>query len=266
MSDQAEGNGERRKRGRSPSYPAVDLKTAIDRAREIWQEDHQYLTALPTIFKHWGLKSAAGVGPVIIAALRKFGLVEYEGTGAARRARLTDLAVEILDHPDQTTQRAAIKRAALTPVIHADLWGEYGDQLPSDAQLRWTLVRDRGFTETGADEFIPEYKATLAFAGLTENDKMSPQTGRQEGEDEEDDEGKSPPPPPPPGKPQQRRRQMSDSVTYAVPVASGSDVTVEGRFPLSEPEWVQFMAVLTAMKPALVVAGPPPREESQDED
>jgi hypothetical protein len=41
-------------------------------------------------------------------------------------------------------------------------------------------------------------------------------------------------------------------LTYAVPIALGTDVTIEGRFPMSETEWNQFMAVLAAMKPALV--------------
>jgi hypothetical protein len=41
-------------------------------------------------------------------------------------------------------------------------------------------------------------------------------------------------------------------LTYAVPVAAGTDVTIEGNFPLSEAEWTQFLAVLAAMKPGLV--------------
>lgn len=56
---------------------------------------------------------------------------------------------------------------------------------------------------------------------------------------------------------------MSDAgvLTYAVPVAAGTDVTIEGRFPLTEAEWNQFIAVLTAMKPGLVGSRP---DESED--
>lgn len=54
---------------------------------------------------------------------------------------------------------------------------------------------------------------------------------------------------------------MSDEApTYVVPVAAGSDVVIEGRFPLSETEWEQFMTVLNAMKPALVAASEPTDE------
>ncbi len=44
----------------------------------------------------------------------------------------------------------------------------------------------------------------------------------------------------------------ADVTSYAVPVAPGKDVIVEGGFPLSEEEWAQLMAVLGVMKPALV--------------
>ncbi len=49
-------------------------------------------------------------------------------------------------------------------------------------------------------------------------------------------------------------------LTYAVPVAAGRNITVEGRLPLTEQEWDQFLAVLQAMKPGLVA------ETSDDED
>src|SRR5947208_2952028 len=127
---------EQRKRGRSPSYPAISLKAAVDRARKLWQEEHEYPTALPTIFKHWGYKSTAGNANLVIAALRKFGLVDYEGTGDTRRAKVSKLAVQILDHPDEATRLGALQKAALTPPIHAELWQKYRTQLPSDDALR----------------------------------------------------------------------------------------------------------------------------------
>jgi hypothetical protein len=40
--------------------------------------------------------------------------------------------------------------------------------------------------------------------------------------------------------------------TYAVPVAAGDNIMIEGEFPLTEAMWTQFLAVLSAMKPGLV--------------
>lgn len=73
---------------------------------------------------------------------------------------------EILANPAEQARREAIRRARLDPAIHRELWDKYGATPPSDVNLRWELTRRKGFTETGADEFIPEYRATVAFAQL----------------------------------------------------------------------------------------------------
>src|ERR1700736_3830256 len=87
MSD--EPKGPRKPRGRSPSYPAINLETAIQRARVLWETERQHAASVDTIVKHWGYKSLNGPAALSLAALKKFGLVEDEGAGPARTARLT---------------------------------------------------------------------------------------------------------------------------------------------------------------------------------
>ncbi len=41
--------------------------------------------------------------------------------------------------------------------------------------------------------------------------------------------------------------------TIAVPLLGSPPVIVEGKFPVSEAEWTYLMAVLSAMKPGLVL-------------
>jgi hypothetical protein len=263
MSEQAQATASKKPRGRSPSYPAIDLSMAIQRARQLWSEERQHPASVDTISRHWGYKSFNGPASLTLAALKKFGLVQDEGTGTGRRARVSDLAVDILENPDEAARRAAIQRAALNPAIHRELWEKYGARSPSDANLRWELTRERGFTDTGVDEFIPEYRTTVDFAQLADSAVVVPETPADSGtvvpqtlEDRQGDDGadedmsnRSET-----GRRRQpRSRGMSDdATTYAVPVAAGSDVVIEGRFPLSESEWTQFMAVLNAMKPGLV--------------
>src|SRR5262249_30051431 len=105
---------------------------------------------------------------ISLAALKKYGLLVDDGKGTARRASLTDLAVDILKNPDPRVRDEALQRAALNPSIHRELWEKYGNapRPMSDANLRWILTRERGFTETGAAEFIPVYKDTVSFAKL----------------------------------------------------------------------------------------------------
>jgi hypothetical protein len=240
----------KRPKGRSPSYPALNLETAIGRARQLYDQERQHPASVNTIMRHWGYRSMNGPASLSLAALKKFGLIEDEGTGSSRTAKVTDLAVEILEHPSEAIRREAIKRAALNPRIHRELWDQYGANPPSDTNLRWTLTRDRGFTETGADEFIPEYRATIAFAQLSSSDTVEPQD-QEPTEDGDADEDETPQ--------QSRRRRVrrvtpaaGGTLTYAVPVAPGLDVAIEGPFPLSEEQWKQFIVVLEALKPGLV--------------
>jgi hypothetical protein len=103
-----------------------------------------------------------------VAALGHFGLFEFQGGGENRAARLTDLALRILldKQPVSSERDQLIQQVALTPRIHAELWQRWQAALPSDATLETYLVRDRGFSESGARDLMAEYKATIAFAKL----------------------------------------------------------------------------------------------------
>lgn len=262
MSEQTTGV-QKKPRVRSPSYPAIDLETGVRRAGELWEQERQYPASVDTIVKHWGYRSFNGPASLTLAALKKFGLVDDEGTGKERVAAVSDLAVNILANPDEEARLTAIQEAALRPAIHRELWQKYGPNLPSEANLRWELTRQRNFSERGAEEFIPNYRATLAFAQLNSADKTEPRTLEQMGERPEDDEQLVPPRKP------ERQRQRSGGVsesgvlTIPVPVAGRSPITVELEIPITEEAFNQFLAVLHAMKPGLLAMN---REEVTDED
>ena len=254
------GTVAKRPKGRSPAYPAINLETAIQRARQLHARERQHPTPVATIAAHWNYKSLNGPGSQTLAALKKYGLIEDEGAGSERKARLSELADVILAHPDGEHQQAAIREAALRPAMHRELWEKYHDDLPSDRNLRWELTHERGFTETGAHEFIPVYKATVSFARLADHVAGPVQDHDGQGAedyDREDDEAQ-----PEPEVRQQddlrqgRRGPASSSMSYPIPLVGGGAVLVEGEFPISERDWNQFMAVLAAMKPGLVRTDP----------
>ena len=242
-------SGLHRQKGRSPNYPGVSLDVAIRRAAELYAKERQHPAPVTTVAKHWNYKSFNGPASVALAALKKFGLLEDEGSGDARRARVSDTAVDILANPDEERKRAAILEAALRPEIHREMWELYGPRLPSDATLQWELTRSRGFTETGATEFIKEYKATLDFARLED---AGPVAQVQAADDDavranerEDSTVLRPHAEP-------RKTGIGSQRAFPIPLVSGGTVVIEGNFPLSEQDWSQFMAVLAAMKPGLV--------------
>jgi hypothetical protein len=249
----------RRPKERSPAYPAINLETAIMRSRQLHEKERHYATPVTTIAKLWGYKSLNGPAAQTIAALKKYGLMEDEGSGEQRRAKVTELALNIIGHPDPGLRQASVREAALRPAINRELWTEYGNELPSDSSLRWYLIHDRGFTETGASEFLPVYRATIAFARLADEAEAGTPDESADSNSREDE------PPAPASKAhlqgQSRDAGSSDVARYPIPLIGGGSITVEGPFPVSERDWTQFMAVLGVMKAGLVLAARPSEEE-----
>lgn len=263
---------QKRPKGRSPAYPAISLEKAIQRVRQLYARDKQYAIPVSSLPEIWRYSSLNGPASLTISALKKFGLVDDEGAKSERRVSVTDSAVHILNHPSSDARTEAIRDAALLPPIHRELWDAYGASLPSDANLEWRLTREQGFTETGAKEFIREWRETMEFAGLDELSQPTASEGTSasvEGHEETEppqaqvaeplvvsaapplaDPGQAPA-----GSQTHKDAESTPSVqSYPIPIAlhSRPPVVVSGPFPLSEPEWAQFKAVLDAMRPVLV--------------
>ncbi len=245
-----------RKKGRSPSYPAIDLRAAIKRAEALYAHEKMHPAPIGAIVSHWGYAThKSGIASVQYASLKKFGLLTEEGSGDNRLGMLTPLANAILHNPDESERADAIRTAALTPEIHRELWDQYGLDLPSDANLRYRLS-ERGFTDSGAEEFVKEYKATISFAmtgieddpregnQLDTTDRIEPSTvGPTEGAPKE----------PVLSAPEHARGSANPRTRrHAIPLIGGKQVILEGDFPLTEAAWAGFMAVLEAFKPGLV--------------
>ena len=176
------------KAARSPSYPDLDLREAIEKAQVVWDRESRNLAPVTTIQEHWGYRANTGPALRAVAALKKFGLLEDQGRGDTRQARLTDLAESIiLDKREPSTERdAAIRNAALTPPIHADLWEKYQGNLPSDATLQFVLTKNLRFSPRGAEALIKEFSATIAFAKLERADIIASNEDEQAGGNDND--------------------------------------------------------------------------------
>jgi hypothetical protein len=251
-------------KGRSPSYPGISLGTAVQRTKVIYERFKQFQQPMKAYTDAWGYKApTTGPATVTFSALKKYGLVEDHGSGNDRTAVLTQRAIDILMKPNPADD---IRAAALAPPIHAEMWQRFKNDVPSDEALRYEFVAQRGFTESGLRDFLREWRDTLAFAHLdssvtidenageagTEGDGLGDNPQTQNDNQGHQGGGFNPPPPKPEG-----------TMSYSVPVAAGMNVTVEGAFPLTEQQWTQFLAVLSAMKPGLVAEPPPAMEPEQ---
>ncbi len=157
---------------RSPSYPAVDLKAAVDLAVKIYPGAKHPLGA-SVIAEEWGYASISSASPYL-AALKKYGLLEElpPGNGGSRLLKLTPLAIDIVVDPSgQTTQRAnALKKAALNPAIHAEMWEKWGGDSVPESEIRRYLEVERNFNPKYVGKVAEVYKNTIAFSKVSTND------------------------------------------------------------------------------------------------
>ena len=154
---------ESRKKIRSPSFPFIGLREALDRARAFYEAEQRNAARPETAAAHWGYSAKSSGGKQTIAALRSFGLLEGDVL-----VKLSGRALRILlDEREGSEERLRlVQQAALMPPVHARLWERYGAALPSSQTLRLSLILDEGFNENSVDDFLTEYRETLEYARL----------------------------------------------------------------------------------------------------
>lgn len=168
----------RARQGRSPAFPYIPLQKALERAEAVRVAEGgrpKHFVPLQSVARAWSLGVKTGNFIQTVAALGHFGLFDFEGSGDARGARLTDMALRILldKQPVSPERNAQIQKAALTPSIHTELWQKWDGALPSEPTIETYLLRDRGFSESGAKSLIAEFKETLSFAKLKQPDSIT---------------------------------------------------------------------------------------------
>lgn len=170
-------------RDRSPAYPAIPLKAAVERLAEFDAHFKRSAARPEKVGDAWKINSPATASRVA-AALRYYGFLEYrEGTNG-REITVTEDGRKYLRAQQEETKQEVIKAAALRPKQIAKFWNEWGKDRPADNACLDELVLKNAFSEGGAREFLKVYDATIAYAGLSESDKISVESG--EGEDRGD--------------------------------------------------------------------------------
>jgi len=168
------------KRFRSPPYPGVDLREAIEKATQLYAKAHQNAVGVGVLAESWDFGSVRSSGIwTMAAALLQFGLLEDEGSGEKRKFKITDMAMRIVRDPNPASEKrlSAIRAAALTPKIFKEIWDKFGTQIGtvSDMVVKGWLTIDRHeaglapYSDAAADEVIRIYKVTANFAGLAQN-------------------------------------------------------------------------------------------------
>lgn len=253
----------KKRAGRSPSFPCIDIQMALKRAQELYVNAQQYSSPIEIVAKHWGYKSRTSLTDIIVAALIRYGFLVSEGTAKDRTVRLTELALDIIKdkRDDSTARNQKIIQAALNPQIHQELFKKYELKPVSDADLLWELEKSMGFTPNGAKDFLSQYKRTLRFISSIKSDIISPGNSDKGRQGEEikppivnpSAGGMVTPPPPPKG---------GNVQTIQIPMLDGVWPALTAQFPMTEDDWTYMIGVLETMKPRLVKSTPPPGIEN----
>lgn len=109
---------------------------------------------------------------------------------------------------------------------------QHGDPLAAHPRLQRSRPFGVSLIEDGAKRVIQSYQATLEFAEVSAES--------YDGEDEApetEDVGSQPPP---------------TGGKYTLPISPTQSITLWGNFPITQTEWEQMIAVIQAMRPALV--------------
>ncbi len=160
-------------RVRSPNYPQLDLGEAINRVEQVFAKEHKHLAPKEVVVQHLGYSSLNGAALGALSALDKYGLLERDGD----KYRVSSRAIEIL-HPESSVKKAeAIRDAAFSPALYAELSQEFPDSPPSDENLKAFLIR-RGFAPSALTRVIEVFRKTMDLVQFSVNNAGRPTATR----------------------------------------------------------------------------------------
>jgi hypothetical protein len=182
VSDQ--GSIEKKSKHRSPNYPVVSLKRALEMIKGLYDIDRRQKVPINIACKRWGYKEDSSTGQQAVAALSAYGLLDVEGAGPTRKVSVTEIAFKYL-HSRPEIQKDMLRRFALSPNINLRVWEDYGHEIPQDDVLREHLIVNLRFNPETVGSFISRFKETIQFAELLKEDYPSDEPDEMGGSSEE---------------------------------------------------------------------------------
>jgi hypothetical protein len=186
----AEQDNHKPKRDRSPAFPFIALRRAVERAQSLYENHRREPARLAAVAPSWGYSPKSSGLLQTVAALKQFGLIEDMGSGDDRKIVLTKLGQTIVADQRPGARENALKEAARSSAVIAEYLPKWLPDRPSDAHCISELHLDRGFTEDAAKAFLRVFDETVSYANLDQEAANSPEAISETlggGDDEEDD-------------------------------------------------------------------------------
>lgn len=234
---------------RSPSYPALSLKEAIEKVGGIFAQNYQSPVPREVAATLMGYGGLNGKSLTVLGALSKYGLLEGRGD----ETRVSDLAVRIIAHEEGMPERAeAIREAAERPELFREIDARYSDGKASDAAIRAYLITQK-FIPSAADAVVRTYRETknLLKAEAASDAPQAPMPSVSALKAEKHDKNPNEVLPPPSVPSSSNVNILSDDEPYEVSISGSfrSGKLITGRFAFRDQESVdELISVLAAMK------------------
>ncbi len=152
-------------KARSPGYPAIGLREAVERVRAVYHKDFQNKLPRAIVANHMGYKGLSGASLPVLAALGQYGLLEGRGD----ETRVSDMSLRIIAHePGNAERLTALQEAATGPELFAELHQKFPEGKASDAAIKAHLLINK-FLPVAADTVIRSYRDTIDL--LTEEEQ-----------------------------------------------------------------------------------------------
>lgn len=253
-------------RMRSPNYPAISLKQAIDLIALIYKSDRENAINKEVAALHMGYSGLTGRTLKLMGALSQFGLLDKVGKG---EVRVSKTAVSILHGIDDKERLAALAVAGRSPSLFRAINEAFVS--PSDRTIESFLLR-QGFTDSAVPPVIKSYRETSAFLareGVSESYGVEDDADTDSSDDEVEENisvqtnqqrhGDNPPPPPPPP-PANKTDFDSGELSLNFDMRT---VSVKGRTS-SPSELREFIASLSQLQELFEKVAPARKEASDD--
>lgn len=155
------------KKERSPSFPFISLRKAVERARAIHDRYKREPARVIVVGSVWSLGAKSSGMQQTVAALKQYGLLDDSGSKEERKVTLTPLALRILIDTRPGQREDGLREAAIKPRLFNE-YQRWAAHRPPDDHVMSELRFDRGFTEEAAKTFIRVFFDTMDFAGVGE--------------------------------------------------------------------------------------------------
>jgi hypothetical protein len=159
--DDTKEKGPKRKVHRSPNYPSMGLKEALEKARLVYDAEKRSFGSPDVLRADMGYTAGTGPAGRALSALKQYGLID-EKDG---QYRISDGAFALLELSHGSEEyRSALQEAALRPALFRELIDHYAGNIPSDTNLRDYLLRVKKFNPAAVADFIRIFRETVELA------------------------------------------------------------------------------------------------------